>query len=157
MRANEFMRLAIQLSKEKMNDGTGGYCASIIVKNEEIVGRGWNNVVQQHDPTGHCEINAMRDAGRQLKSWDLSGCEMYTTWEPCPMCVAAIWWARIDRVYYANRLSDAANLGMNIDGVVREVRLAVEERSRPYEQLLGEEALAVVTSWWENANPELIA
>lgn len=98
----------------------------------------------------------MREAGRHLGSWDLSGCELYTTWEPCPMCVAAIWWARIDRVYYANLLSDATKLGMNIDGVIAEVRLPVDERSRPYERLLGDEAFAVVQRWWETSSPEPI-
>jgi len=156
MEARDYMRIAIELSKEKLETGSGGYCASLVVKDQEIIGRGWNNVVQQHDPTGHCEINAMREAGRRLGSWDLSGCELYTTWEPCPMCVAAIWWARIDRVFYANLLSDAARLGMDIDGVLEEVRLPVGERSRSYERIMGDEALAVVQGWWETSGPELI-
>ena len=157
MEKTDLMRRAIELSRERMADGTGSYCASIVVKDGQVVGEGWNTVVQHHDPTAHCEVNAMRDAGRRLGSWDLSGCDLYTTWEPCPMCVAAIWLARIDRVYYANLLSDTAAFGMDLEPLVQEVRLPVEQRSRPYERLLGEEALAVVRDWWERAQPEAIA
>jgi len=139
-----------------MEDGTGAYCASLVVRDGEVVGEGWNNVAVDNDPTGHCEINALRDAGRRLGRWDLSGCELYTTWEPCPMCVAAIWCARIERVYYANLLSDAEDLGMDIAGLVQEVRQPVDARSRPYERLLGEEALAVVMDWWESGRATLI-
>ena len=114
-----FMRRAIELSREKMESGAGGYCASLVVKEGEVVGEGWNTVLQSNDPTAHCEINAIRAAGQRLGTWDLSGCELYSTWEPCPMCVAAISWARISRVYYANLLSDAADLGMDVDGAPR--------------------------------------
>ena len=148
-----FMRRAIELSREKMESGAGGYCASLVVKEGEVVGEGWNTVLQSNDPTAHCEINAIRAAGQRLGTWDLSGCELYSTWEPCPMCVAAISWARISRVYYANLLSDAADLGMDVDGVLAEVRLPVSQRSRPYERLLGDEALAVVKDWWRRAGP----
>jgi tRNA(Arg) A34 adenosine deaminase TadA len=144
------MRRAIELSRERMEDGAGAYCASLVVRDGEVVGEGWNNVAIDNDPTGHCEMNAMRAAGRRLGRWDLSGCDLYTTWEPCPMCVAAIWCARIDRVYYANLLTDAERLGMDIAGLVRESRAPLEERSRPYERLLGEEAWAVVDSWWKS-------
>ncbi len=152
----DFMRRAIALCKEKMADGTGGYCASIIVRNGEIVGEGWNNVVEAHDPTGHCEINALRDAGRRLGTFDLSGCELYTTWEPCAMCAGAIWWARIDRVYFGNLLSDATRLGMDISGLDTEVATPSTERERPYERLLGEECFSMVKEWWDAHNPTVI-
>lgn len=154
MDKTDFMRRAIELSRERLADGRGGYCATLIVKDGEVVGEGWNNVAQDNDPTGHCEINAMRDAGRRLGTWNLSGCDLYTTWEPCPMCVAAIWWARIDRVYYANLLTDASDLGMDISGLFREMQAPVGARSRSYERLLGAEALAVVKDWWEKTKPE---
>jgi tRNA(Arg) A34 adenosine deaminase TadA len=153
MDAEGFMRRAIELSREKLESGAGGYCATLVVKDGEVVGEGWTTVLQANDPTAHCEINAMRAAGQRLGTWDLSGCELYTTWEPCPMCVAAIWWARVDRVYYANLLSDAADLGSDVAGVLDEARAPVGERSRPYERLLGAEALAVVKDWWTRANP----
>ena len=100
-----YMRRAIALCEEKMATGEGGYCATIIVKDGEVIGEGWNNVAENHDATGHCEINAIRDAGQRTGNWDLSGSTLYTTWEPCVMCAAAIWWARIDRVFYGNLLS----------------------------------------------------
>jgi guanine deaminase len=153
MEPKTFMEQAIELSREQLSSGRGGYCASLVVRDGEVVGQGWNTVVQENDPTAHCEINAMRDASGRLGTWDLSGCELYSTWEPCPMCVAAIWWARIDRVYYANLLTDAADLGTDIAGVLEEVRLPVDERSRPYERLMGQQALAVVKEWWEREQP----
>ena len=100
-----YMRRAIALCEEKMAAGEGGYCATLIVRDGEVIGEGWNNVAETHDATGHCEINAIRDAGRRTGNWDLSGSVLYTTWEPCVMCAAAIWWARIERVFYGNLLS----------------------------------------------------
>jgi guanine deaminase len=153
MQPAEFMQRAIELSREKMDSGAGGYCASLVVRDGEVVGEGWNTVLQSNDPTAHCEINAIRAAGERLGTWDLSGCELYSTWEPCPMCVAAVWWARIDRVYYANLLSDAADLGMDVTGLLDDVRAPVSDRGRPYERLLGAEALAVVKEWWKRTSP----
>lgn len=156
MSKEDFMRRAIALCQEKMGEGTGGYCASIVVKDGEVVGEGWNDVAINNDPTGHCEIHALRDAGRRLGTWDLSGCELYTTWEPCTMCAAAIWWARIDRVYYGNLLSYAEELGIDIKDLEHEVSLPSGERKRPYENLLQEEANAVARKWFEATNPEVI-
>ena len=156
MNEKDFMRRAIELCKMKMTEETGGYCATIIVRNSEIIGEGWNNVVQNHDATGHCEINAIRDAGQRSGSWDLSGATLYTTWEPCPMCAAAIWWARIERVYYGNLISDAASLGIDMAGLAKEVATPSNQRDRPYERLLGEETFAVFKEWWDKANPDLL-
>jgi guanine deaminase len=152
----DFMREAIELSRQVLNDGRGAYCASLVVKDGETVGQGWNNVAIDNDPTGHCEMNAMRAAAKRLGTWNLSGCDLYVTWEPCPMCTAAIAWARVARVFYANTLADAEALGMDIESIWREVRVPMADRGRPYERLLGEEALAVVTEWWQRASPELI-
>jgi len=157
MDETDLMRKAIELSREQLATGAGSYCASLVVKDGEVIGQGCNTVVQQSDPTAHCEINAMREACSRVGTWDLSGCELYTTWEPCPLCVAAIWLARIDRVYYANLLSDTLAFGMDLEPLLREVRSPTGERSRPYERLLGEEALAVVEDWWKRARPEPIA
>lgn len=157
MDKTEFMRQTIELCREQMAAGTGSWCASIVVKDGQIVGEGWNMVAETNDPTGHCEVNAMRAAGRQLGTWDLSGCELFTTWEPCPLCVAAIWLARIDRVYYANLLTDAQRFGMDFGPLLEEVRQPPQARTRPYERLLGQEAFAVVEEWWERMRPEPIA
>ena len=128
----------------------GGYCASIVVRNGEVIGRGWNNVIEENDPTGHCEINAIRDACGRVGDWNLSGSTLYTTWEPCAMCAAAIWWARIDRVFYANLLSDATRLGMDIGDLNEEVATPSELRRRPYRRLLGDETFAMFKTWWDS-------
>ena len=154
MDKTDFMRRAIDLCQQKMDEGEGGYCASLVVKDGEVIGEGWNDVLNNSDPTGHCEIHALRRAGKKLGTWNLSGCQLYTTWEPCQMCAGAIWWARIERVYYANSLKDAESLGIDISDLQREVSAPTHGRSRPYERLMGEEALAVVTRWIEETNPE---
>ncbi len=152
----DFMQRAIDLCQQKMDEGAGGYCASLVVKDGEVIGEGWNDVSINSDPTGHCEIHALRAAGKKIGNWNLSSCELYTTWEPCQMCAGAIWWARIDRVYYANLLSDAERLGMDIGDLQREVSAPTDGRSRPYERLMGDEAFAVVKRWIDATNPEVI-
>ena len=154
MDKTDFMRRAIDLCQQKMDASEGGYCASLVVKDGEVIGEGWNDVINNSDPTGHCEIHALRAAGKILGTWNLSGCDLYTTWEPCQMCAGAIWWARIDRVYYANSLADAERLGMGIGDLQREVSAPTHGRSRPYERLMGEEAFAVVKRWIDETNPE---
>lgn len=156
MTDEDYMRQAIALSKARMADGTGGYCATIIVRDGEVIGEGWNNVIENHDATGHCETNAIRDAGQRTGNWNLSGSTLYTTWEPCSMCAAAIWWARIDRVFYANLLTDATRLGMDIGDLDQEVATPTEQRKRPYRRLLGDEAFAVLKDWWDGADRELL-
>jgi guanine deaminase len=156
MQPTDFMQRAIDLCQQKMDAGEGGYCASLVVKDGEVIGEGWNDVINNSDPTGHCEIHALRRAGKKLGTWDLSGCELYTTWEPCQMCAGAIWWARIDRVYYANLLSDAERLGMEIGDLHREVSAPTHERSRPYERMMGDEAFNVLKLWFDATKPEVI-
>ena len=112
------------------------------------------NVGETAIPGATDTIAALRAAGKELGTWNLSGCELYTTWEPCQMCAGAIWWARIDRVYYANLLADAERLGMDFSDLHREVSAPTEGRSRPYERLMGEEAFAVVKRWFDETNPE---
>ena len=145
-----YMRRAIALCEEKMAAGEGGYCATIIVRDGAVIGEGWNDVAESHDATGHCEINAIRNAGARTRNWDLTGSTLYTTWEPCVMCAAAIWWARIERVFYGNLLSDAAALGIDIAALDHEVATPSEQRGRPYRRLLGDETFAMFKTWWDS-------
>lgn len=143
----DFMRRAIQLSREKMRADASAPFACVIVRNGEIVGEGVNNVVNNHDATSHGEVEAIRDAGRRLKSWDLSGCDLYTTCEPCEMCVSAMFWAKISRMYYANTLKDCEELGFNLEPLRTMVRSEVESRTLPAQRVLPGEARAVLDEW----------
>ena len=142
-----FMRRAIELSSLHMESGAGGPFGAVIVKAGEIVGEGWNRVTSSHDPTAHAEVVAIRQACAKLATFQLKGCEIYTSCEPCPMCLAAIYWARIDRIWYANGREDAAAIQFDDDWLYREVALPLEERSLPAIQLLRDEALAVFRVW----------
>jgi tRNA(Arg) A34 adenosine deaminase TadA len=143
----DFMRRAIALSRAKMRaDGSAPF-ACVIVKDGAVVGEGVNNVVNNNDPTSHGEVEAIRDAGRNLKTWDLSGCELYTTCEPCEMCVSAMFWAKISRMYYANTLKDCEELGFDLEPLRTMVRSEVESRSLPASRLLPAEAREVLDEW----------
>src|SRR5882724_10201313 len=111
----DFMREDIRLSFETMRSNTGGPFGAVIVKDGKIIARGYNKVVSTNDPTAHAEVVAIREACKFLKSFQLDGCEIYTSCEPCPMCMSAIYWARPDKVYYANSKSDAAKIGFDDD------------------------------------------
>ena len=110
-----FMREAIRLSFETMRNNTGGPFGAVVVKDGKIIARGFNRVISTNDPTAHAEIVAIREACKTLKDFQLTGCEIYTSCEPCPMCMSAIYWARPDKVYYANSKVDAANIGFDDD------------------------------------------
>jgi guanine deaminase len=127
----DFMREAIRLSLEKMEAGEDGPFGAVIVQNGRIVGRGWNRVTSTNDPTAHAEIVAIRDACAYLKTFSLVGCEIYTSCEPCPMCFAAIYWARLERIYYAATCQDAAAAGFDDCQFYREVALPPSSRSIP--------------------------
>lgn len=142
-----FMRRAIALSREGMEGGRGGPFGCVIVRGGEIVGEGVNMVTSTNDPTAHAEVTAVRNACRSLGRFDLRGCEVYTSCEPCPMCLAALYWARVDRIYYANSRADAAVIGFDDDFLYREVPLPIGERSLPASRLLPEEARAVFDLW----------
>jgi tRNA(Arg) A34 adenosine deaminase TadA len=142
-----FMRRAIDLSREKMRDGEGGPFAAVVVCDGRIVGEGWNQVTGHNDPTAHAEIVAIREACRALDRFTLDGCVIYTSCEPCPMCLAAVFWARIECIYYANCAADATAIGFDDAVLYREVALPIGERSIPEERLLAEEALAVFAQW----------
>ncbi len=142
-----FLREAIRLSKEKMEAGEGGPFGAVIVHNGEIVGRGWNRVTSANDPTAHAEITAIRDACQNLNTFSLKGCEIYASCEPCPMCLSAIYWARLDALYFAGSHSDAADAGFDDSLLYKEVKLGWENRRLNAEQHLQNEAQSVFTLW----------
>jgi tRNA(Arg) A34 adenosine deaminase TadA len=142
-----FMRRALALAREGMNGNAGGPFGAVIVKDGRIVGEGWNRVTSTNDPTAHAEVVAIREACRALGSFDLSGAEIYASCEPCPMCLAAIYWARIGRIYYANTREGAARIGFDDDHIYREFARPMEKRAIPMERLLAREAEADFAAW----------
>ncbi len=147
---NHFLKRAIELAIENVRTRRGGPFGSVVVRGNEIVGEGSNLVTGSMDPTAHAEIVAIRDACRNLDTYELTGCEVYTSCEPCPMCLAAIYWSRADRIYYAADRHDAAAAGFDDEFLYRELNLTVAERSLPMEQLLREEAMAAFDAWRED-------
>lgn len=141
------MRQAIRISVAKMRANFGGPFGAIVVKNGKIVGQGWNQVTSANDPTAHAEICAIRDACRRLKTFQLEGCELYTSCEPCPMCLSAIYWARLQTVFYANTRKDAAGIAFDDDLIYHEVAAPIRKRQIPMKQLLRREALAAFKEW----------
>src|SRR3984957_12053316 len=149
---NAFMREAIRISIQKMRRGLGGPLGAVVVRNGRIVGRGWNQVTSANDPTAHAEVVAIRDACRRLKTFQLDDCELYTSCEPCPMCLSAMYWARLKRVYYANTRKDAAAIEFDDDFIYQQIPLAIAKRSLPMKQLLRKEALAAFAEWKNKAD-----
>jgi tRNA(Arg) A34 adenosine deaminase TadA len=149
------MRTAIALSREKMREREGGPFAAIVVKDGRVIGRGWNRVTSANDPTAHAEIVAIRDACEALGDYSLEGAVIYTTCEPCPMCLSAIYWARLSGLYYANTTADAASIGFDDEFLYRELALSAAERSLLAERLLGEEAREVFDEWDAMEDKEL--
>ena len=141
------MRAAIRLSLSKMRANCGGPFGAVIVRKGKVVGRGWNQVASTNDPTAHAEVTAIRDACKKLKTFQLDDCELYTSCEPCPMCLAAIYWARFKKVYYANTRKDAAKIQFDDDLIYREVAKPIAKRIIPMKQLLRPEALEVFAEW----------
>lgn len=142
-----FMRRAIDLSNQKMEENCGGPFGAVIVKNGKIIGEGWNCVTSTNDPTAHAEMVAIRNATAAIKDFKLEGCEIYTSCEPCPMCLSAIYWARLDRIFYANMREDAERIGFDDAFLYREVALPEDKRSLPVYRLLREEAKIVFDAW----------
>jgi len=143
----KFMTEAVNAALKGMNNNEGGPFGCIVVKDDQIVGRGNNKVTSTNDPTAHAEVNAIRDACKNLDSFQLDGCEIYTSCEPCPMCLGAIYWARPDKVYYGSNQSDAANIGFDDAFIYKEIPLPYSERSIPFEQLAREIALEPFQEW----------
>lgn len=149
-----FMRQAIALSRQHMEAGDGGPFGAVIVLDDVMVGRGWNAVTSSNDPTAHAEVMAIREACKTLGRFDLRGAVLYTSCEPCPMCLAATYWARIDKVYYANEQADAAAINFDDAFLYRQLALPRERRSLACEQILRDEALEVFRAW--DAKPDKV-
>jgi len=145
----DFLREAIRLSLEKMEGNEGGPFGAVIVRDGEIVGRGWNRVTSTNDPTAHAEVVAIRDACSHLKTFSLAGCEIYSSCEPCPLCLAAIYWSRLDRIYHAATCDDAAAAGFDDRNFYRELAKPVGDRSIPMEQALRDEACVALKAWMQ--------
>lgn len=143
----DFMRRAIDLSREHMQAGHGGPFGAVVVMDGRIVGEGWNRVTGTNDPTAHAEVVAIREACKTLGRFDLRGATLYTSCEPCPMCLSAAYWARIDGLYYANTQDDAAAIDFDDAFLYRELALPMEKRTLPCTPLLRDEALTVFNEW----------
>jgi guanine deaminase len=148
----DFLHEAIRLSLEKSQAGEGGPFGAVIVRNGEIIGRGWNRVTSTCDPTAHAEMNAIRDACRHLHDFSLAGCEIYTSCEPCPMCLAAIYWARLEKVHYAATRQDAAAAGFDDSRIYDELAMDFANRSVPMTQGLHDEACQAFHAWLRKPN-----
>ena len=146
MTKEELMRKAIELSVKNVAEG-GGPFGAVIARNGEIVATGVNRVTDEYDPTAHAEVSAIRAACRKLNTFDLSGCEIYTSCEPCPMCLGAIYWAHLDRMYYGNNQHDAAEIGFDDAFIYEEIALKPEERRLAPTRLLPEEAIKAFEAW----------
>ena len=144
-----FMRRAIELAQRGVDENLGGPFGCVIVKNGEIVGEGSNQVTSTQDPTAHAEIVAIRDACRNLNSFQLDGCAVYTSCEPCPMCLVAIYWARPDAIFFAGTRDDAAAAGFDDELFYSELAKPNEQRQLPMQTLLREESQTVFRSWIE--------
>lgn len=147
-----FMREAIRLSIDNMRAGNGGPFGAIIVKDGKIIARGYNKVTSTNDPTAHAEVVAIREACKTLNSFQLAGCEIYTSCEPCPMCLGAIYWARPDKMYFANTKTDAAAIGFDDQFIYDEIELNISERHLSTEQLLQSEALVAFQEWQQKTD-----
>jgi guanine deaminase len=144
---NEFMREAIRLSLENVRSGKGGPFAAVVVKDGTIIARGTNLVTSSNDPTAHAEMVAIREACKALKSFQLDECEIYTTCEPCPMCLGAIYWARPAKVYFGNTKQDAAEIDFDDSFIYEEIPKPFDQRTIPMIPFLREEALAAFKEW----------
>ena len=146
----KFMREAIRLSIENVQSGNGGPFGTVIVKNGNIIASGVNKVTQSSDPTAHAEIVAIRSACETLGTFQLVGCEIYCSCEPCPMCLGAIYWARPDRIYFANTREDAADINFDDNFIYNELDVSISQRKLPTTQLLRDEAQMAFTQWRES-------
>jgi len=155
MSAKDHMRRAIALSLAAMRAGKGGPFGAVVVKDGRIVAEGSNQVTSTLDPTAHAEVVAIRRACQALQTFDLTGCEIFTSCEPCPMCLSAIYWARLAHIHYANDRSDAARIGFRDDFLYDEIALPHERRGIPITRLLAEEGRAAFDEW--HAKPDKIA
>jgi tRNA(Arg) A34 adenosine deaminase TadA len=150
--SEHFMQRAISLAVENVQLGRGGPFAALVVKEGKVIAEGANRVTSSNDPTAHAEIVAIREACRALSDFQLTGCDLYTTCEPCPMCLGAIYWARPARILYAATAADAATAGFDDVFIYEEIRRPRDARRIPTEQVLREEALSVFQAWISSNN-----
>ena len=149
MEKEDFMRLAIKLAVENVENG-GGPFGAVIVRDNRVIATGVNRVTANNDPTAHAEVSAIRAACRELQTFDLTGCDIYTSCEPCPMCLGAIYWAHIDHIYYGCNKHDAAAAGFDDSFIYNEIPLPKEKRSKTIEEMLPEEAMSTFDAWRNN-------
>ena len=147
MKKEEFMKLAIDKSKYGMDNNFGGPFGAVIVKDNEVIADGFNIVTSSNDPTAHAEITVIRKACEKLKTFNLEGCELYTSCEPCPMCLSAIYWARIKKVYYANTKEDADTIDFSDKFIYDELSKSKKDRELKTEQMSRDEAIKVFDAW----------
>ena len=143
----QYMRRAIELSRTNVANGTGGPFGAVIVKGGMVIGEGANQVTARNDPTAHAEVEAIRAACAHIGNFDLSGAVIYTSCEPCPMCLAAIYWARLERIYFANTKVDAAAINFDDDFIYREFAKTPAARTIPMTQLMRDEAMQAFKEW----------
>jgi len=143
---NKFMKRAIELSIKSVNSGTGPFGA-LIVKDNKVISEGFNTVTLTKDPTSHAEIVAIRNACKVLNNFSLEGYDLYTTCEPCPMCLSAIYWARINKIYYANTRSDAQKIDFSDSMIYEELNKTIKDRKIPMHQMMREEAIKAFELW----------
>jgi tRNA(Arg) A34 adenosine deaminase TadA len=146
------MKQAIELALSNVNSNNGGPFGAVVVKDGEIIGRGANQVTASNDPTAHAEIVAIREAAKNIGSFELQDCEIYTSCEPCPMCLGAIYWSRIDKLYYAATKDDAAKADFDDSFIYKEFSLPKDQRSIPSLQLMRDDAVKVFEAWTENGD-----
>jgi guanine deaminase len=149
---NSFMARAIQLSIENVRSGRGGPFGTVVVKDGAIISEATNQVTATNDPTAHAEVLAIRNACKKLGVFDLQGCEIYTSCEPCPMCLGAIYWARLTRVYFANTAADASKVGFDDSAIYREIAQPHAKRQIPMIQMMRKDALAAFREWQDKPN-----
>ena len=154
MNRDSFMRRAIALASENVANKGGGPFGAVVVQNGRVIGEGTNQVTGSNDPTAHAEVVAIRAACAELDDFSLAGCEIYASCEPCPMCLSAIYWARIDRIYYGSSKTDAAAIGFDDDHIYREIPLPISERAIPTERILADEAINAFQAW-ENTDEKI--
>ena len=147
--------MAIELALRGMRNNEGGPFGAIIVKDNAIIGQGNNRVISTNDPTAHAEIVAIRDACQHINNFWLNDCVIYASCEPCPMCLGAIYWARLSKVYYGCTKKDAAQIGFNDEFIFKELRIPARERSIPMESLSRDVALRVFVEWTEKRDKSL--
>ena len=147
-----YMRRAIALATENARTAAGGPFAALIVREDAVIAEGVNRVTQENDPTAHAEVRAIRAACHALNHFSLRGCEIYTSCEPCPMCLAAIYWARLDCIWYANTSADAARIDFDDAFLYREMQLPPEQRAIPSTMLLHDEAWESFQAWLDSGN-----